>query len=70
MSRKGNCWDNGPLESFLGLFKDLADYQSLGNIKDAKKEVDCVINEYNHHRYQWGLNKMPPVQYRGHLLAA
>ncbi|NHM30631.1 IS3 family transposase, partial [Neobacillus terrae] len=25
--------------------------------------------EYNNHRYQWGLNKMTPVQYRGHLLA-
>ncbi|WP_372675490.1 IS3 family transposase, partial [Cytobacillus sp. Bac17] len=26
--------------------------------------------EYNQHRYQWGLNKMTPEQYRGHLLAA
>ncbi|WP_372675489.1 IS3 family transposase, partial [Cytobacillus sp. Bac17] len=26
--------------------------------------------EYNQHRYQWGLNKMTPGQYRGHLLAA
>ncbi|NHN28209.1 IS3 family transposase, partial [Paenibacillus agricola] len=23
---------------------------------------------YNHHRYQWGLKKMTPVQYRNHLL--
>ncbi|WP_230504738.1 IS3 family transposase, partial [Sutcliffiella rhizosphaerae] len=26
--------------------------------------------EYNNNRYQWGLKKMTPVQYRGHLLAA
>ncbi|WP_230304054.1 IS3 family transposase, partial [Peribacillus simplex] len=25
---------------------------------------------YNNHRYQWGLKKMAPVQYRDHLLAA
>ncbi|WP_230504953.1 IS3 family transposase, partial [Sutcliffiella rhizosphaerae] len=25
---------------------------------------------YNNNRYQWGLKKMTPVQYRGHLLAA
>ncbi|MBQ4897220.1 MULTISPECIES: IS3 family transposase, partial [Paenibacillus] len=24
---------------------------------------------YNHHRYQWGLKKMTPVQYRNHLLS-
>ncbi|WP_396105855.1 IS3 family transposase [Cytobacillus firmus] len=28
------------------------------------------MEEYNQHRYQWGLNKMTPVQYWGHLLAA
>jgi transposase InsO family protein len=70
MSRKGNCWDNAPMESFFGHFKDLAEYKSLDNIKDVRIEVDRVIEEYNYHRYQWGLNKMTPVQYRGHLIAA
>ncbi|MED3688739.1 IS3 family transposase [Peribacillus butanolivorans] len=28
------------------------------------------MEEYNDHRYQWGLKKMAPVQYRDHLLAA
>ncbi|WP_404810023.1 IS3 family transposase [Metabacillus halosaccharovorans] len=28
------------------------------------------MKEYNHHRYQWGLNKMTPDQYRSHLLTA
>lgn len=70
MSRKGNCWDNAPMESFFGHFKDLAEYKSLDNLRDVKIEVDRIIKEYNHHRYQWGLNKMTPVQYRGHLLAA
>ncbi|WP_325100938.1 IS3 family transposase, partial [Metabacillus niabensis] len=25
---------------------------------------------YNSYRYQWGLKKMAPEQYRGHLLSA
>ena len=57
------------MESFFGHLKDLAEYKSLDNLKDVKKEIDRVIEEYNHHRYQWDLNKMTPVQYRGHLLA-
>ncbi|WP_318272230.1 IS3 family transposase [Jeotgalicoccus nanhaiensis] len=28
------------------------------------------MNKYNNERYQWGLNKMTPAQYRGHLLTA
>lgn len=70
MSRKGNCWDNAPMESFFGHFKDLAEYKTCTNLTDVQEEVDRVIEEYNNHRYQWGLKKMAPVQYRDHLLAA
>lgn len=70
MSRKGNCWDNAPMESFFGHFKDLAEYKSCETFEEVKNEVDKVIEEYNQHRYQWGLKKMTPVQYRDHLIAA
>lgn len=70
MSRKGNCWDNAPMESFFGHFKDLAEYKTCTILTDVMEEVDRVIEEYNNHRYQWGLKKMAPVQYRDHLLAA
>lgn len=70
MSRKGNCWDNAPMESFFGHFKDLAEYKSCETLREVNAEVNRVIEEYNNHRYQWGLNKMTPVQYRSHLLAA
>ncbi|MGO4111191.1 IS3 family transposase, partial [Paenibacillus sp. YAF4_2] len=30
--------------------------------------IDRYITYYNNHRYQWGLKKMTPVQYRNHLL--
>lgn len=29
MSRRGNCWDNAPQESFFGHFKDEVDFSSL-----------------------------------------
>ncbi|MFE8701639.1 IS3 family transposase [Cytobacillus sp. FJAT-54145] len=70
MSRKGNCWDNAPMEGFFGHFKDLAEYRSCENLAEVTAEINRVIEEYNNHRYQWGLNKMTPVQYRSHLLAA
>lgn len=70
MSRKGNCWDNSPMESFFGLFKEHVNYKSCENLLELKHEVNEFIEEYNNYRYQWGLMKMTPAQYRGHLLAA
>ncbi|WP_422121622.1 IS3 family transposase [Peribacillus frigoritolerans] len=68
MSRKGNFWDNAPMESFFGHFKDLAENITCTNLTDVKEEVDRVIEEYNECRYQWRLKKMASVQYRDHLL--
>ncbi|QIZ09493.1 IS3 family transposase [Priestia megaterium] len=70
MSRKGNCWDNAPMESFFGHFKDEVDYKICESLSELKQLVDSYIEEYNNNRYQWGLNRMTPAQYRGHLLAA
>lgn len=70
MSRKGNCWDNAPMESFFGHFKDEVCYKECNSLKELKRVVNTYIKEYNYQRYQWGLNKMTPVQYRSHLLAA
>ena len=70
MSRRGNCWDNAPMESFFGHFKDMVDHKACQSFKELKHTVGNYINKYNNERYQWGLKKMTPVQYRGHLLAA
>ncbi|GEN55440.1 transposase [Halobacillus faecis] len=70
MSRKGNCWDNAPMESFFGHLKDMVDHQSCESLSQLKEEVNQYIAKYNNKRYQWKLNKMTPVQYRDHLLAA
>lgn len=67
MSRKGNCIDNAPIESFFGHLKDLLDLKDCNNIKAIEKEVTKQINYYNHKRPQLGLKKMPPSEYRRHL---
>lgn len=69
MSRKGNCVDNAPVESFFGHFKDEVDYRSCRTFEDLKLAIEEHISYYNNVRKQWGLNKMTPVQYRDHLLA-
>ncbi|GAA3718251.1 hypothetical protein GCM10022378_05630 [Salinicoccus jeotgali] len=70
MSRRGNCWDNAPMESFFGHFKDMVDHELCENLSQLNDEVNQYIEKYNNKRYQWKLNKMTPVQYRDHLLAA
>ncbi|MGV2963935.1 IS3 family transposase [Paenibacillus sp. FSL H8-0317] len=70
MSRRGNCWDNAPQESFFGHMKDHVDHRSCRSLQELKQEIDRYIRYYNNHRYQWGLKKMTPVQYRNHLLFA
>ena len=69
MSRRGNCWDNAPQESFFGHMKDELDIKSCSTFENIKKMIDKYIIYYNNYRYQWDLKKMTPVQYRNHLLA-
>lgn len=68
MSRRGNCWDNAPQESFFGHFKDEALIKTCQTFDELKQEIDEYMVYYNNYRYQWGLKKMTPVQYRNHLL--
>lgn len=70
MSRRGNCWDNAPQESFFGHLKDEVDYRSCQTLNELKAKIKHYINYYNHDRYQWNLKKMTPVQFRNHLLVA
>jgi putative transposase len=69
MSRKGNCIDNAPIESFFGHFKDDVDYRRCRTFEELKLMVAEYMHFYNHGRYQWELKKMTPVGYRNHLLA-
>jgi putative transposase len=68
MSRRGNCWDNAPQESFFGHFKDEAFIKRCNTLEELKREIKNYMTYYNNFRYQWNLKKMTPVQYRNHLL--
>jgi putative transposase len=70
MSRKGNCWDNAPMESFFGHMKDEMEYRDCETFHDLRSRVDDYIEYYNFGRYQWTLKKMTPDEFRSHLLAA
>lgn len=70
MSRKGNCIDNSPMESFFGHFKDEVDYKTCKTFEELLAMVKEYITYYNTQRQQWELKKMTPVNYRNHLLLA
>jgi len=42
MSRRGNCLDNAPMESFFGHLKDYVDYQLAYDFD----EVCTIVNSY------------------------
>lgn len=66
MSRKGNCWDNAPIESFFSHFKSELIY--LVDTKNPE-EITELIHEYvyfyDHERIQIK-NGMSPIEYRTH----
>lgn len=68
MSRRGNCWDNAPQESFFGHLKDEIFLKTCTSLEDVRREIRRYMTYYNHYRYQWNLNRMTPAQYRNHLL--
>lgn len=70
MSRKGNCLDNAPVESFFGHMKDELDLSGCHSLEQVRAAVDEYLHYYNHSRYQWDRKKMAPVEYRNHLLAS
>lgn len=65
MSRRGNCWDNAPQESFFGRMKDhikskLAACETYDEVKGI---VDDWMDYYNNDRYQWELARLSPNEY-------
>lgn len=63
MSRKGNCWDNAPQESFFGHMKDLIDLTGDPSFDEVKAIIDDYMSYYNNERYQWDLAKLSPNEY-------
>lgn len=65
MSRKGNCWDNAPMESFFGHMKDeikkvISKYERF---EDVVVKVDDWIDYYNNDRGQRSLKNLTPTEF-------
>lgn len=67
MSRRGNCWDNAPQESFFGHMKDEYDIKGCQTEKEARGLVGDWLSYYNSQRYQWGLERLSPDEYYDYL---
>lgn len=65
MSRRGNCWDNAPQESFFGHMKDeLHDrIKDWNTFDEVYSDVDDWMDYYNNDRYQMGLLKLSPNEF-------
>jgi len=67
MSRRGNCWDNAPQESFFGHFKDECRYSDCATLA----ELRCAVQEYgvyyNQDRRMWARKHMTPIEYEAYL---
>ena len=63
MSRRGNCWDNAPQESFFGHMKDEISLDGCTEFIQVQKVIDDYIDYYNNYRYQWDLAKLSPNEY-------
>lgn len=65
MSRKGNCLDNAPAESFFGHLKSEFFYRnSFSRLGDFVNELNKYIYWYNNIRIRSNLDGMSPVEYR------
>jgi transposase InsO family protein len=68
MSRKANCWDNAPQESFFGHMKDEIDISCCKTYGEVLHVVKDWTDYYNNDRYQWDLAKLSPVQYNQYMM--
>lgn len=65
MSRKGNCYDNAPMESFWGTLKqELVHHRRYSTRQEAIREITEYIEVfYNRQRRQARLGYLSPAVY-------
>ncbi len=67
MSRKANCWDNAPQETFFGHMKDELDLAACNDYDDLLALIADWVDYYNNDRYQWNLALLSPNEYASYL---
>jgi putative transposase len=71
MSRKGNCWDNAPMESFFGSLKsELGENVVFSTRQQARAAIFSFVEAfYNRHRLHSAIDYRSPIQWE-HIAAA
>jgi transposase InsO family protein len=72
MSRKGNCWDNAPMESFFKTLKVERIYQVRYETRDQARLdiVDWIEGFYNRQRLHSSIGYRTPMEVENMLKAA
>lgn len=69
MSRKGNCHDNAPIESFFSLLKrERLHRQPIQDLDHLKQIVKDYVQWYNNKRISLNKNGLTPVEYRNQVV--
>ena len=70
MSRRANCWDNAPQESFFGHMKEEIHLKSRrwATFSEVKEAIDDWIDYYNNDRYKMGLKNLSPKEFYNYIL--
>ena len=64
MSRKGNCWDNAPTESFWGRLKTASVHgHKFATHEQAREAILDWLAFYNHRRLHSSLGYLSPMQF-------
>ena len=65
MLRKGNCYGNAVIESFLGRIKiECFHGKSFASIEELEKVIKDYLRYYNEEKIQLRLRGLSPIQYR------
>ncbi len=71
MSRKGNCYDNAPMENFSGVLKrEIYDSYVYRSRQELVRTIEDFIRYYNNDRIKEKLGGLSPKQYRERMTSA
>ena len=71
MSRRGNCWDNAPMESFFDSLKtEHASHEKYANLKEARQKIfEWIEIFYNNKRIHSSLGYVSPACFEENHMA-
>ena len=71
MSRKGNCYDNAPMENFFSVLKrEIYDGYVYRSRQELVRSIERFIRYYHNDRIKEKLGGLSPKQYRERMNAA